>query len=401
MNKSCDQSLAIGVALVCCCGARFGFSQFLCLLPGFAGVYVLLLTDLLDVVYFWGLWFVVLALCPNSSEGGVVLGGLGFEQLRLWFSYLLVQAGVQGSVLVRFSDTSRVFTWVYWLEWLLMVSLSVAIVSVGFRFFAACFTQLSAQPGFWFHVLSVLRPLCCSSGVIAPPQHFVLRHCKGEAQAITKHALLTGLVVFERTELDHVGDLMHAEPDGFTLSVLDRLFSKGLRTVKSTPPNCRLGFSRFLRVVLDKVICKPDDVACWVSLLVLPLCLLKTFNPGSNLECKSANKRRHEEKSIANAIRSWGVPRGSFQLVRETLAESAPPMLDLDREDLDLTDRNLKQCKRKICDGHYTAAVRVLSSSGVAPYNDATLQELKTKHPFMSAPSLLDSHIDHHPLIAS
>ncbi|GJU01064.1 hypothetical protein Tco_1111402 [Tanacetum coccineum] len=195
-------------------------------------------------------------------------------------------------------------------------------------------------------------------------------HCKGEAQAITKHALLTGLVVFERTELDHVGDLMHAEPDGFTLSVLDRLFSKGLRTVKSIPPKCRLGFSRFLRVALDKVICKPDDVAYW-------------------------------EESIANAIRSWGVPGGSFQLVRETLAESAPPMLDLDGEDLDLTDRNLKQCKRKICDGHYTAAVRVLSSSGVAPYNDATLQELKTKHPFMSAPSLLDSHIDHHPLIAS
>ncbi|GJV55808.1 putative reverse transcriptase domain-containing protein [Tanacetum coccineum] len=48
-----------------------------------------------------------------------------------------------------------------------------------------------------------------------------------------------------------------------------------------------------------------------------------------------------------------------------------------------------------------TAAVRVLSSSGVAPYNDATLQELKAKHPFMSAPSLRDSHIDHHPLIAS
>ncbi|GJX95014.1 hypothetical protein Tco_0349600 [Tanacetum coccineum] len=76
-------------------------------------------------------------------------------------------------------------------------------------------------------------------------------------------------------------------------------------------------------------------------------------------------------------------------------------MLDLDREDLDLIDRNLNRCKRKICDDHYTADVRVLSSSGVAPYNDATLQELKTKHPFMSALSLLDSHIDHHPLIAS
>ncbi|GJW54540.1 hypothetical protein Tco_0098625 [Tanacetum coccineum] len=258
--------------------------------------------------------------------------------------------------------------------------------------------------------------------------HLCDKHCKGEAQVITKHALLTGVVVFERTEvtfkrmgiwlcgvcfkthttyakcrygsdfvpppnngdgivrfvlydlikppvpsgsqLDHVGDLMHAEPDGFTLFVLDRLFSKGLRTVKSIPPKCWLGFSRFLRVTLDKVICKPDDVACW-------------------------------EESIANAIRSWGMPGGSFQLVRETLAESSPPMLDLDGEDLDLTDRNHKQCKRKICDGHYTAAVRVLSSSGVAPYNDATLHELKTKHPFMSAPSLLDSHINHHPLIAS
>nr|GEZ57927.1 hypothetical protein [Tanacetum cinerariifolium] len=33
-------------------------------------------------------------------------------------------------------------------------------------------------------------------------------------------------------------------------------------------------------------------------------------------------------------------------------------------------------CKRKICDGHYTMAVRVLSSSSVAHYNDATLQHV-------------------------
>ncbi|GJV02597.1 hypothetical protein Tco_1336166 [Tanacetum coccineum] len=89
-------------------------------------------------------------------------------------------------------------------------------------------------------------------------------------------------------------------------------------------------------------------------------------------------------------------------LFSKGLPESAPPMLDLDGSDHDLTERNLKQCKRNICDGHYTtAAVRVLSSSGVAPYNVVTLQELKTKHPFMSAPSLPDLHIDHHPLIAS
>ncbi|GJY96150.1 hypothetical protein Tco_0512511 [Tanacetum coccineum] len=215
-------------------------------------------------------------------------------------------------------------------------------------------------------------------------------HCSGDAQAITKHALLSDLVVYERAELtlkrmgiwlcgvcfkthtirtkcrhgndlvpppdngngdvrfvlydltrppvpscsllDHVDGLLPMEPEGFTLSLLDSLFSKGLRTVKSIPPKCRLGFSRVLKGALDK------------------------------------------EESITSAIRSWGVPGGNLQLVRETLAESAPPMLDLDG---------------------------VLSSSGVAPYNDVTLQELKTKHPFMSAPSLPDLHIDHHPLIAS
>ena len=50
---------------------------------------------------------------------------------------------------------------------------------------------------------------------------------------------------------------------------------------------------------------------------------------------------------------------------------------------------------------YYTAAVRVLSSSGVAPYNDTTLEDLKAKHPFKSAPSLPDIPIDRHNLIAS
>nr|GEV25251.1 hypothetical protein [Tanacetum cinerariifolium] len=99
--------------------------------------------------------------------------------------------------------------------------------------------------------------------------------------------------------------------------------------------------------------------------------------------------------------RAEGIPGGSLQLVRETLVESSSHMFDVDDEDLDLSERNLKQCRRKICDGYYTAAVRVLFSSGIAPYNDAILQELKAKHPFKSASSLPDTPNDHHHLIAS
>ncbi|GJT52464.1 hypothetical protein Tco_0978621 [Tanacetum coccineum] len=292
--------------------------------------------------------------------------------------------------------------------------------------------------------------------------HLRDHHCNGDAHAITRKTLSTNLAVFEEAEVtfkrmgiwlcggcfkmhslrskcrhgkgsdfvsppdcedgvvwfvlydiikphvptsseqfDHVDDLVQFQHGGFTLALLDSLFSKGLRTVKSIPPKCHLGFSRALKEALDKVICTPDDISCWVSLLVWPLCLLKTFRPRSNLECKSAIKRQRQEESILNAIRSWSLPGGSLQVMRETLAESSPPLSDVDEEDIDLGERNIKQCKRNICDGHYTAAIRVLSSSGVAPYNDATLEDLKTKHPFKPPPSLPHISIDHHHLIAS
>ncbi|GKE96486.1 hypothetical protein Tco_1581341 [Tanacetum coccineum] len=95
------------------------------------------------------------------------------------------------------------------------------------------------------------------------------------------------------------------------------------------------------------------------------------------------------------------MPGGSLQLLRETLAESSPSLSHVDDESIDLGGRNIKQCKRKISDGHYTTAIRVLSSSGVAPYSDATLEDLKTKHPFKHAPSLPHIPLDHHHLIAS
>ncbi|GKE58804.1 putative reverse transcriptase domain-containing protein, partial [Tanacetum coccineum] len=90
-----------------------------------------------------------------------------------------------------------------------------------------------------------------------------------------------------------------------------------------------------------------------------------------------------------------------LQLVRETLPKPSPSWSNIDEENLDLGERNVKHCKRKICDSHYTMAVRVLSSFGVAPCNEATLEDLKTKHPFKLAPSLPHTPIDHHQLIAS
>nr|GEY92180.1 hypothetical protein [Tanacetum cinerariifolium] len=92
------------------------------------------------------------------------------------------------------------------------------------------------------------------------------------------------------------------------------LFSKGLRTVKSISPKCCLGFSRVLKEAIDKVICIPDDISCSVSLLVLPLCLLKSFCSRSNLKCKSAIKHQRQKEIIVNVIRAWSLPGGSLQI---------------------------------------------------------------------------------------
>nr|GEV61614.1 hypothetical protein [Tanacetum cinerariifolium] len=87
------------------------------------------------------------------------------------------------------------------------------------------------------------------------------------------------------------------------------------------------------------------------------------------------------EESIANAIKSWGNPGGSLQLVKEALAEPSPSWSNIDEENI----------------------IKVLSSSssGVAPYNDATLEDLKAKCTLKPAPSLPHIPIDYHQLTAS
>nr|GEZ78006.1 hypothetical protein [Tanacetum cinerariifolium] len=49
-------------------------------------------------------------------------------------------------------------------------------------------------------------------------------------------------------------------------------------------------------------------------------------------------------------------------------------------EDRATRNTNIKQCLRKVADGHFTATVKVLSSSGAASYCDDTIKSLKAKH---------------------
>ncbi|GKF56908.1 hypothetical protein Tco_0170445, partial [Tanacetum coccineum] len=56
-------------------------------------------------------------------------------------------------------------------------------------------------------------------------------------------------------------------------------------------------------------------------------------------------------------------------------------------------EANVIQCKRKLGDGHFTAAIKVLTSSGVAPSTPETLHELEAKHPHASPLNLSSSSL--------
>nr|GEV06728.1 auxilin-like protein [Tanacetum cinerariifolium] len=60
---------------------------------------------------------------------------------------------------------------------------------------------------------------------------------------------------------------------------------------------------------------------------------------------------------------------------------------------------NVKQCLRKVSDGHFTAAVKVLCSSGVAPFGTDTLSALLAKHPILPPPVMPGSLPSEPPLV--
>lgn len=49
---------------------------------------------------------------------------------------------------------------------------------------------------------------------------------------------------------------------------------------------------------------------------------------------------------------------------------------------------NIQACRNEISYGHYTVAIRVLSSDGIAPCNEETFSELMHKHPDVAPPSI-------------
>ncbi|XP_026410257.1 uncharacterized protein LOC113305438 isoform X1 [Papaver somniferum] len=176
---------------------------------------------------------------------------------------------------------------------------------------------------------------------------------------------------------------------GLSLDMLNTVFQRRITTTASVPPPCRLQFSRALKSSLDLVIAQPDNLQAWLQLLLLPACTLNRYVPSCTSEERSGTRKKLQITAINQSLCTWREPNGCAALVHKILGLSKPSTaVSKPAKEKKKVSANFSACKKKISHGHYTAAIRVLSSDGMAPASPETLQDLILKHPPAPPPSL-------------
>ncbi|GJW80500.1 putative reverse transcriptase domain-containing protein, partial [Tanacetum coccineum] len=194
--------------------------------------------------------------------------------------------------------------------------------------------------------------------------------------------------------------------EGLVLDVglLDRVFKVPVTTVKCIHHGFRLALSQALKTVLCKVVAHPDYVHVWVRLLLFPRCTLQVYRPKNRQERRSGNRKSLQQSSILKSLTTWGKDDGITTLVKSII--DGPVLGSFGQGGGDFLEEgatgntNIKQCLRMVADGHFTGAVKVLSSSSVAPYCDDTIKALEAKHPYKPPPSIPSITFSEPPLVA-
>nr|GEU34447.1 hypothetical protein [Tanacetum cinerariifolium] len=99
------------------------------------------------------------------------------------------------------------------------------------------------------------------------------------------------------------------------------------------------------------------------------------------IEKDLVSKERCQFESISYAILRWRDPVDRLSLVFDRLAKLTPSFSRVKKSNIH-DESNVVQCKHKLGDGNFTTAIKVITSSSVAPSTPNTLHELESKHPY-------------------
>ena len=85
-------------------------------------------------------------------------------------------------------------------------------------------------------------------------------------------------------------------------------------------------------------------------------------------DSRSRNRKSLQQRHILSSLATWGEADGFAKLVKKVFDNPGWEASSHKGDDIEEEDKrvntNIKQCLRKVADGHFTTAVKVLGSSG-------------------------------------
>lgn len=180
-----------------------------------------------------------------------------------------------------------------------------------------------------------------------------------------------------------------ADTTCLSVEMLNQILQKHTPTIVSIPPSCRLNFSRTLKSALDNVIAKPRDLSFLLQLLLLPVCALNLYVPKCSVEERSGTRKKLQISAINQSLTKWREPQGCAFLTQKLLnLYNDNNCRKLPKKNKTTVNTNMQACLKKLRTGQFTAAIRILSSDGIALPTPDTLYELQQKHPHAPPPSI-------------
>ncbi|CAI8582991.1 unnamed protein product [Vicia faba] len=114
--------------------------------------------------------------------------------------------------------------------------------------------------------------------------------------------------------------------------------------------------------------------------------------PQNRRDRRSGHRKSLQQHHILESLVTWRDADSLAKLVDSVLrsskqGNSGSGGVHIEEKDKKMSS-NVKHNLRKVEDGHFTATVKVLGSSGVAPYNEHTMKALEAKHSYRPPPSM-------------
>ena len=168
-----------------------------------------------------------------------------------------------------------------------------------------------------------------------------------------------------------------------SLPTLEEAHLTHIPTHRWTPKSVRPELTRVTTALWNHLAEHPQDEGAWIMQSILPRCILPATK-GPNL----GDPRSHAIL-IKERLRRWqaGECGDLWQEAKDAREQQMRAKKGKSKEEKSQQDRNVQRAIVLASEGQYSRAIEALTSLGLAQCNEATLAEMKQKHPAPLGPT--------------